>query len=464
MSNEILAAWERTLERRGNAPAIVSPSGAVMVTFAGLEAEARAFEAGLPSPDALPPGAVVALQTGHGPALSARLLALWRRGCVPVLLDAALEGPSRTAALALCGVRRFFGTGDTMSWEAESPAAPLLPETQFLKLTSGTTGHPRAIQFTAAQLLADADAVCATMGITERDLNYGVIPWSHSYGFSNLVTPLLCHGVPVVACEDRLPRAILAGLANSGATVFPGLPVLYQKLAELDAPRLPRLRLCISAGAPLNGSVARAFRERFGVKVRGFYGSSECGGIAYDASEEEVPEGCVGQPLRGVELQHDESVGEGAGRIEIRGPAVGLGYFPEPDEAVLGAGRFVPGDLVRRTAQGLVLTGRVSDFVNVAGRKLNPAEVEAVVRAFPGVREAVVFGVPHALRGEEPVACVVAPGVAIEALQAHCAAALARWQWPRDFWVVEQLPINERGKLSRALLAERYRAARRPSG
>ena len=67
-----------------------------------------------------------------------------------------------------------------------------------------------------------ATQICATMGITERDLNFGVIPFSHSYGFSNLVTPLLCRGVPLVASEDRMPRAILDDLARSGATVFPG--------------------------------------------------------------------------------------------------------------------------------------------------------------------------------------------------------------------------------------------------
>src|SRR5439155_23635888 len=153
------------------------------------------------------------------------------------------------------------------------------------KLTSGTTGTPRAVRVRALQILADGEAVCDTSGIGGDDVNFGIIPWSHSYGFSNLVTPLLCRGVPVVAIEDRLPRALLDGLARTGATVFPGLPVLFQKLAELDCEPLPKLRLCISAGAPLSATITAAFRERFGVKIHGFYGSSECGGIAYDASD-----------------------------------------------------------------------------------------------------------------------------------------------------------------------------------
>ena len=289
------------------------------------------------------------------------------------------------------------------------------------------------------------------MGIGADDLNYGVIPWSHSYGFSNLITPLLCRGVPVVVTEERLPRALLAGLASSGATVFPGLPVFFQKLADLDASPLPRMRLCISAGAPLAKATADAFRAKFGVKIHSFYGSSECGGIAYDASDGEVQEGCVGEPMRGVRLVHDAETG----RIEVHGAAVGEGYFPDPDGSVLGHGRFVPGDLVRKTACGLVLAGRVSDFINVAGRKLNPAEVEARLRECPGVRDAVVFGVPSRLRGEEPVACVVGDLSAAEVAR-FCHANLADWQVPKDFWILDALPINERGKLSRRALADAW--------
>jgi acyl-CoA synthetase (AMP-forming)/AMP-acid ligase II len=326
-------------------------------------------------------------------------------------------------------------------------------DADFLKLTSGTSGAPRAIRFRAAQLLADCEAVCDTMGIGAEDLNFGVIPWSHSYGFSNLLAPLLCRGVPLVASDERLPRALLDGLARTGATVFPGLPVLFQALAELDGAPLPKLRLCISAGAPLSAMTAAKFRAYFGVKIHGFYGSSECGGIAYDASEAEVPEGCVGHAMRSVRLVHDAA----CGRVEVHGPAVGEGYFPEPDASVLGGGRFVPGDLVGRTPQGFVLVGRVTDFINVAGRKLNPAEVEVCLRKITGVRDAMVFGVPSVSRGEEPVACVVGNVTAAE-LKQQCQSVLAIWQVPRDFWIVDALPFNERGKLNRRALSEAYQS------
>lgn len=437
----ILAAWRNTLRAFDRRPAVVATDGTVLRSFAEIEADALAWT-GLPDS-----GTVVAVQIGNSPRLPGILLALWRQRCIPVLLDSSLSGAARESALATCGAGAIL-EGDTPLRPVATGKA-LLPGTDFLKLTSGTSGAARAICFTAGQLLADCESICDTMGITPNDLNYGVIPWSHSYGFSNLITPLLIRGIPLVATEDRLPRAILSGLASSKATVFPSVPVIFQKLAEIEGDRPEALRLCISAGAPLPMATANAFRQRFGLKIHGFYGSSECGGIAYDASGGEVPEGCVGEPMRGVDLRQNES------RIEVRSAAVGAGYYPEPDLEVLGGGRFVPGDLLERQPEGFVITGRVSDFINVAGRKLNPADVENVLRGCPGVSEAVVFGVPHPSRGEEPIACVIGTA-SPEELQAQCARALPSWQCPRDFWIVAALPVNERGKWSRRGLAEIY--------
>ncbi len=455
-SNPILAAWRGVLARHGKEAAILAADGRVARTFAEIEAEARGLDIAF---ERLRSGAAVGVQFGNDARFPAVLLALWRGGFAPVPLDKSLGREAVETALAMCGaaavVRPNLDEGIAISRLADArdgTAGAGTMDADFLKLTSGTSGAPRAIRFRAAQLFADCEAVCDTMGIGAEDRNFGIIPWSHSYGFSNLLTPLLCRGVPVVAGDERLPRALLDGLARSGATVFPGLPVLFQALAEIEGPPLPKLRRCISAGAPLSAATAEKFRARFGVKIHGFYGSSECGGIAYDASDAPVPEGCVGAPLRGVRLAHDEATG----RVEVRGPAVGLGYFPEEDSAVLGGGRFVPGDLVEHTPQGFVLAGRVSDFINIAGRKLNPAEVESCLRKMAGVRDAMVFGAPNAARGEEPVACV-AGDVRAAALQQFCGANLAAWQVPRDFWIVEALPFNDRGKLSRRALAEAYK-------
>lgn len=459
--NAILTAWQETLRRRGHTPAVLSPDGSVHRTFQGIETEAQEFDRLF---EGFAPHSVIGLQIGNSEQWPAVLLALFRRELIPLPLGRHVETAELEAALETCGASALV-TVEKGALTIQPRSGAAIPEwgtsvPQFLKLTSGTTSAPRAVRFQAHQLVADCDNICATMGITEADINFGVIPFSHSYGFSNLVTPLLCRGVALVASEDRLPRAIMNDLARSGATVFPGMPVFFDKLAALGGvPELPRLRLCISAGAPLTSVVGNAFTRRFGLKIHTFYGASECGGIGYDRSDKpEYIDGFAGTPMQGVTI--DRSSSDEPAQITVRSAAVADGYFPVPDEEVLGKGNFTPSDLVRFENDGMFIAGRASDVINIAGRKLNPAEIEARIARFPGVRQVVVFGVPSQLRGEEPVACVAGVNVTAAELLRTCRAELSEWQQPRDIWIVDEIPVNERGKVSRRLLAERYLAAR----
>jgi long-chain acyl-CoA synthetase len=295
------------------------------------------------------------------------------------------------------------------------------------------------------------------MGIGENDLNFGIIPISHSYGFSNLLTPLLVRGVAVVLSRDRVPRAIIRNLEHSGATVFPGMPVFYQAFADIaDVPRLPKLRLCISAGAPLSNVVAKQFREKFGLPIHSFYGSSECGGICYDRCATGSDEAVVGTPMNGVNiepLQPDAKITQ----VRVRSAAVGDRYFPKPDEGKLGDGAFTPDDLLSQSSQGWKIVGRVSDLINVAGKKVNPAEVEAELLTVPGVRDAIVFGRTSSLRHQEVAACVVADSeVSENDLLKICRRRLSSWQAPKRIFLLDQLPVNERGKVSRRDLGARF--------
>ena len=279
----------------------------------------------------------------------------------------------------------------------------------LLKLTSGTTAAPRAIRFRSEQLVADCVQICDTMGITDRDLNFGVIPVSHSYGFSNLITPLLVRGVPMVMSSDRMPRAVLDDLARTKATVFPGMPVFYQAFCEMtEVPPLPDLRLCISAGAPLSLPVAQKFRERFGLAIHSFYGSSECGGICYDRAaladgarvRRSANEGRADRAARSGSAGVPHSRAHRSGRRRLFS-----GARSREDWATACVR---PGRSARRSGDGFRIVGRVSDIINVAGKKVNPAEIEAALLGFSGVREAAVFGVQSARRNEEVAACVVA--------------------------------------------------------
>ena len=284
-ADPLLFAWQTTISRKGDDAAVFDATGRIARSFRDIEGLAEAFEAKM---DKLPPGAVVAVQVGNHEDWPAVFIACLRKQLVVLPLDQSIGEQQRDAALEICRANALVSavssenspqiillrTADT-DWGEDVPS--------LLKLTSGTTAAPRAIRFRSHQLLADCSQICDTMGISDDDLNFGVIPISHSYGFSNLLTPLTARGVPMVVSRDRTPRAVLADLARTGATVFPGTPAFYQAFCEIgDVPPLPKLRLCISAGAPLSSAVAKKFFEKFRQPIHSFYGASECGGICYD--------------------------------------------------------------------------------------------------------------------------------------------------------------------------------------
>ena len=247
------------------------------------------------------------------------------------------------------------------------------------------------------------------MGITDADRNFAVIPLSHSYGFSNLVTPLLARGVPMVLSSDPMPRAILRRSGSKleqpfspACQFFTRRFVKWKKSRPLIACdfaflRARRCRLMSLA------DFARNFRR----PIHSFYGSSECGGICYDREGDTVEDGFVGTAMNGVTIDILEPAAESS-QVRVRSAAVGDGYFPEPDEEKLGHGFFIPDDLLRKTERGFRIVGRISDVINVAGKKVNPAEVEAELLRCTGVKQAVVFGRESSLRNQEVVACVVA--------------------------------------------------------
>ena len=322
-----------------------------------------------------------------------------------------------------------------------------------VKTTSATTGAARAILFTEEQLAADAENIVATMGLRTDWPNLGVISLAHSYGFSNLVLPLLLHGIPLLLAPSPLPEAIRRAASSPDHITLPAVPALWRAWHEAGV--IPtNVRLAISAGAPLPLALEQAVHECSGLKIHNFYGASECGGIAYDATEApRADAACAGSALQNVAL----AVGSSGG-LEVRSSAVGLGYWPAPDDA-LGGGCFCPTDLAELKEGRVFLRGRAGEQINVAGRKVSPDLIERALLAQPGVRECLVFGVPQqdAGRGDLIVACVAAtPDARAGALKQALLRVLPAWQVPREWVFVEALPVNARGKLSRAEWRRRF--------
>jgi long-chain acyl-CoA synthetase len=458
-NDALLEAWAKTLGRAGNSTAIFSPRGEVLKTFRQIDERANEFQASI---DKFAAGGVVAVQIGNHEDWPSIFIACLRRELVVLPLEQSMSGQQRDATFKTCNVAAtvVFGDGTIKIQPAGAPATATdwgTNRPSLLKLTSGTTAMPRAVRFRSEQLLADCEQICDTMGISDVDLNFGVIPISHSYGFSNLLTPLIARGVPMVLSSDRTPRAVLDDLARTQATVFPGMPVFYQAFTEIEnVPALPKLRLCISAGAPLPASVAKKFREKFKLPIHSFYGASECGGICYDRDGGNETEGFVGTPMKDVDVETIDAQAQSS-QIRVRSAAAGDGYSPETDPAKLGNGIFVPDDLLARNGSGFTIVGRVSDVINVAGKKVNPAEIEAQLLRFPGVRHAIAFGLESKLRNEEVAACVVGDVKIRERdLLDFCRSVLSAWQVPRRIFVVDSIPTNERGKINRRDLARRF--------
>jgi acyl-coenzyme A synthetase/AMP-(fatty) acid ligase len=338
---------------------------------------------------------------------------------------------------------------------ASVPGIAGLPEgIVHLKLTSGSTGEPRCVMFREEQLAADAENIGATMNLDESFPNVAVISVAHSYGFSNLVLPLLLQGHPLVSVPDPLPGSLRTAFALKHRLTLPAVPAMWRAWWQAGLLRGAPIALAISAGAPLPLDVERAVFSESGLKIHNFYGSSECGGIAYDRSEAPREEASLaGTAMEGVSLNRNED-----GCLVVRGRNVGESYWPGKDTA-LRDGRFVTSDLVEIEDGAVLMRGRVSDAINIAGRKLNPAEVEEVLLACEGVKLCVVFGVPSAdaSRCEEAVACVNATGGLTEKQLLHLAGGrLASWQLPRHVWFCDALQPDARGKLPRAAWRTRW--------
>jgi acyl-coenzyme A synthetase/AMP-(fatty) acid ligase len=330
----------------------------------------------------------------------------------------------------------------------ESPISKFkseIPGCIHLKTTSATGGAARLVAFTAEQLGADAENIVATMGLRADWPNLGVISLAHSYGFSNLVLPLLLHGIPLILAPAPLPEMVRRAAEGEQALMLAAVPAMWRAWREAGA--IPRnTRLAISAGAPLPLNLEKSVFEETGLKIHNFLGSSECGGIAYDASESpRADAACAGAPMQNVNLSVNAD-----GCLIVRSRAVAETYWPEKLHS-LGGGVFQTSDLAELEGGLVFLRGRLGDQINVAGRKISPEIIERALLAHPRVRECVVFGTPsRKAERTEVIVAVVAADTAETELKVFLLEKLPAWQVPRTWCFVNSLAHNRRGKISRA--------------
>ncbi len=394
--------WLETVKQHALRVAVYDAATGEMVSFAELARRA----------DALPPatGPVIARSGDLGFFLE--VLRAWRDGQAVIPVERDRPAPDLPGHLP--------------------------PGVVLVKHTPGATGVPRGIHFTAAQLAADAARLVAAMDMRPDRPNLAVISLAHSYGFSNLVLPLVLHGIPLHALPVPFPQAVASAFAAHASLTVPAVPSMWRAWHRSGILRQAPVATALSAGAPLPLDLEHAVFKTTGLKLRTFYGASECGGISLDGSS--VPRSDpsdTGCPLAGVEVSIHPS-----GRLLVKSDAVGCGYDEPRAGDLLENGSFLTRDLARIEDGRIHLQGSAGSAINVAGRKISPARVEVALTETPHARRARVFGIPSPDpdRVEEIAALVeLTPGATLDDLKQAATATLASWELPRH-WLVNPPP------------------------
>ena len=372
-----------------------------------------------------------------------------------VITDAA----SLPGAQAVCAEAGVDLLDVTIAATSTRNPAPVSSQAALIHLTSGSSGTPKGVLRTEADLLEEARNVARALELRPSDRVLCATPVYHSFA-SGLLMACLWSAAPCLLM-DRLSPATLLDLARrEQATIVAGVPYVFQTLTSLrhaeDEP-LPPLRLGISGGAHLQPQIAARFRERFGAPLVQEYGLSEAGIVSFNLSDRGRPES-VGTPIPNVALRivdpgdPSRELRAGAGEVLVRRDSPPDGYLDHPEES---RATFTPfgvrtGDLGYLDADGsLTLVGRIKAMINVAGAKVAPREVEDALLAHPALAEAIVFGMPHRDFGEA-VAAVVVPdqtaSVSESELIAHCRERLSAFKVPAAIHVVHDLPRTASGK------------------
>ena len=435
----------------------------------------------------LAPGSVVALQPTPSVQALVWLHALWLAD-FPVML----VNPQATAT-ELDGLIGAYSIGALLSQdeatEAAVPTIPWQPDEEsrpheedtvrmdaprFLVLTSGTTGLPKAVPLTGAQLATHAATARLHLNLQPSDCWLACLPFHHIGGLSVVLRAafLGCR----LHLQERFEATQVNHLLDEGGVTHASLvpTMLYRLLENRGArPFTSTVRCLLIGGAPASADLLeRARRLRAPLALT--YGLTEaCSQVTTLRPEAFLRgEASAGQPLPCTEVTlrtaagHPVS-GDEPGEILVRGPTVLTAYHPTVHPPYHGSpdcrtadGWFRTGDWGRWDQQGaLHILDRGTDLILSGGENVYPSEIEATLRKHPQVIEAAVVGVPHPEWGQAVMAFVeVRDAACVDSLSPHCRAWLARHKVPKRFVVVQALPRTASGKIRREALREQAAA------
>jgi long-chain acyl-CoA synthetase len=350
------------------------------------------------------------------------------------------------------------------------PSPPGPDDLALLMYTSGTTGTPKGVMLTHANLASNAHIISAEHRLGPDDRVLAVLPLYHINAFAVTMLAPLAHGGSLAMPPKFSAGAFWETAARFGCTWINVVPTIVSYLLEGATPpreSLARIRYCRSASAPLPPDHLLAFQEKFGIGVIETMGLTETVAPAFSNPYE--PErrkvGAVGLPsgceARIVDEQGAELPDGSQGEIVIRGPQVTPGYYKN-EAATAGAffpgGWFRSGDVGVRDRDGFFfITGRIKELIIKGGENIAPREIDEVLLRHPAVLDAAAVGVPDRHYGQEVMACVIAregQSCTEEELKAFCAERLGRFKTPKVIRFVGELPRGPSGKVQRLKLVD----------
>ncbi|HEY5634144.1 MAG TPA: long-chain fatty acid--CoA ligase [Burkholderiaceae bacterium] len=376
-----------------------------------------------------------------------------------VIVDAPASSPDSLAAwlgrgAALLGEGGLFAS---VECEPDDPAA--------LLYSSGTTGFPKGVTLTQANIHSNIASAAKYSGYRADDRLAAFLPLFHVYGQNYIMNACVLAGATLVLFRRFVPDAVLRAVGEERITMFFGVPTIFIGLLSLDLSQydLSSIRYEMSAAATMPEEISRRWTERFGRRVFEGYGLTECSPFACYNDLEEHRFGSVGRAVEGFELaifdEDDREVPRGEwGEIVIRGPGVMKGYWGRPEDSAqaLRGGWLHSGDIGRMDGDGYVyIVDRVKDMINVSGFKVWPAEVEQYLYKIPGVVEVAVYGIADADKGERVAVAVVTKkgaDLTAESIVGYCRDNIAAYKVPAKVDLVSELPKSATGKILKRVL------------
>lgn len=329
--------------------------------------------------------------------------------------------------------------------------------------TSGTTGTPKGVALSHANLESNARASASLFELDRERWGVGVLPLSHSYGLTVMNAGHIL-GTRSALLRWFNPEEVLRTIQEFRAEAMSGVPTMFVYLLNYpgaSAYDTSTMRVWGSGAAPLPVEVVEPFERRFGGKLLEGYGLTEASPVVAAHRLSGVRKlGSVGQPIPGVtvSIRDDDDRAlpvDEMGEVCVQGPNVMVGYYRNPEETAktIRGGWLRTGDMGRLDADNyLYIVERKKDLIIRGGFNIYPRDVEEALYAFPGVAEAAVIGLPDTLMGEEVVAFVVLkPGQAATAdeVAGFCQARLAKYKCPTEIRFVDALPKSPVGKILR---------------